>query len=146
MAELDIFKESPQKWFSFDDDTEILIEHQGKKVLNKISAKAFEIERKTGTPGSAHIVSNKLTGRAAVKGWRKKIDHSHPGLTLGGEPLAFTPANIDMLMTESSDFSYFVNTKCVESNSFRDAVDVSIDSLAADLFDVKETLDDQKNG
>jgi len=141
MAELDIFKEAPEKWFPYDADTEVLIQYQGKKVLNKILSKASEVERKTGAPGASRAIANKLTGRVAVKGWRKKTDHDHPGLTISGEPVPFTPANIDMLMTESTDFSSFVNHKCVESDAFRSAVDLSIDDIAADLFDKEEKAD-----
>ena len=131
MGELDIFATAPEKWFPYDDDTEVLIQYQGKEILTKISSKAGEIERKTGA--SAGVIANKLTGRAAVKGWRRKLDHDHPGLTTGGQPLPFTPANVDMLMTKSIDFSTFVNRKCIDSQAFRSEVDINIDALAAEI-------------
>ena len=147
MGELDIFDVAPEKFFSFDDDSEVLIQYQGKEVLSKIGTKAAEIERKTGA--SASVLMNKLTGRVAVKGWRKKADHKHPGLTIGGQPLPFTPQNVDVLMTKSIDFSNFVNQKCIDSKAFRTVSDVDIDDLAAEMFgdDINkpEELDDSKN-
>lgn len=146
MAELDIFDVAPEKYFPYDDDSEVLIQYQGKEVLSSIVRKAEEIERKTRVP--AKDIANKLTGRKAVKHWRKTTDHEHPGLTIGGKAVEFTPANIDMLMTKSIDFSNFVNQKCIDSRAFRDNVDVNIDSIADELFGSKaeaEEENDQKN-
>jgi hypothetical protein len=136
MAELDIFETAPKKWIMFDSDTEVLIQYLSKEVLNKIADKSAEIARKSRI--SSDVIANKLTGRKTVLGWRKKLDHGHPGLMANGVPVPFNAQNVDMLMTKSIDFSRFVNVKCIESGLFRDEIDIDLDAAAAEIMESEE--------
>ncbi len=121
MSELDIFTEERKKWIQFDKDTEVLIKNIGKEELNAISKKARKESGLSGMDVSAVI--NRRFAIAAVHGWRKIGEHEHPGLTIGGKPLAFTPENLSMLMAKSLRFSNFVNASAVDSDEFQDGVD-----------------------
>jgi hypothetical protein len=117
MGNIAVFKEAPQKWLQYDIDTEVLIEYQSKKALDDIRKKGRKIARINRIEDLEGII-NQLTGRAAVKGWRKTTDHKHPGLMIDNKPLEFKTENIDMLMEVSTDFSFFVNTSCIDSKLF----------------------------
>jgi len=116
MGEIGIFDEERKRWIQFDEDTEVLIRFVDRRELRKIQNKAEKTARLTGV--DADEIANKYLGRAAVLGWRKIDDHSHPGLTLKGQPLPYTPENVDMLMTRSLEFSRFVNENCINSKLF----------------------------
>ncbi len=132
MAELDIFEQAPKRWFDYGGDSEVLLLYAGKEVLTRIRNKAAEIAAKTG--GDFNAISIRLIGRYAVKGWRKKSDHDHPGLTIKGEPIPYSGESLDMLMRRSNEFSDFINRKCADADSFRTAAEVNIDDIAEGLF------------
>jgi len=121
MAELGVFDEPKDKWIQYDEDTEVQIRHIGKEELRKINLKAAKTAKLTGVDSVA--INNKMVGRAAVLGWRKIDDHSHPGLKMKGQPLPFTQENIDMLMRRSLEFSNFVNENCLDSKLFLDEIE-----------------------
>ena len=147
MAELDIFEHAPKRWFDYGGDSEVLLLYAGKEVLTRIRHKAAEIAAKTG--GDFNAISIRLVGRYAVKGWRKKSDHNHPGLTVSGQPIPYSGESLDILMRRSNEFSDFVNRKCADADFFRTATEVNIDDIAADLFseeiEARGTEDDSKN-
>ena len=116
MAELGVFDAPPQKWFPFDEDTEVLLEFQGRKALIEIEEKAEKQARLT--KGNFKNYQNKILGKRAVKGWRKITDHNHPGLILKGQPFPYSEENCAMLMLNSTEFSNFVNSNCSDSKAF----------------------------
>jgi len=116
MSELAIFDDERKKWIQYDEDSEVLIKHINKEELQKISQKADKAAKLTGSD-RANIFS-RLLGRASILGWRKIDNHAHPGLMLKGQPLQFTPENIDMLMQKSLEYSIFVNENAIDSKLF----------------------------
>lgn len=112
MAEIGVFDGERKKWIPFDEDTEVLVKLVTKEELRAIANKSAKMGQKSAE------AADKLLGRAAVLGWRKFDDPTHPGLVVGGQPLEFTPENIDMLMTRSIEFSRFVNEYAVNEKAF----------------------------
>ncbi|GAB4486020.1 MAG: hypothetical protein OHK006_13210 [Thermodesulfovibrionales bacterium] len=121
MGEVGIYEGERQKWIQYDEDTEVLIRLISKEELRKILIKAQKSAKLTGS--HADNYADQLLGRAAVKGWRKIDRHEHPGLTVGGKPLPFTPENIDLLMKGSLKFSRFVNDSAVAEDEFADGAE-----------------------
>jgi hypothetical protein len=118
MGKIGIFDEEQSKWIQFDNDTEVLMQLATKSDLRKINQKAAKRAKLTGE--NAGDISDCLLGRAVVKSWRKITDYGHPGLIVNGQPLPFTPENIDMLMRKSIKFSRFVNETCIDEDEFID--------------------------
>ena len=116
MGKLGIFDDEKKQWLQFDEDTEVLIKLITKEGLRKIMQKATKRSKLTGE--DIADISDALLGREAVLGWRKIEDHNHPGLIVSGQPLPFTPENINMLMKKSIAFSRFVNDACVDETAF----------------------------
>lgn len=108
--------EGREKYFQYDEDTEVLIQLITKPQLREIAKQAAKKAKVSGQDQAD--IADKLLGRAAVKGWRKIGDPSHPGLIVGGQPLTFTPENIDLLMRRSLKFSRFVNEMCIDEDEF----------------------------
>jgi len=116
MGTIAIFDDERTKWIQYDEDAEVLIRFVGREELRKIQRKAEKTANLTGA--DANDIANQKLGRAAVLGWRKIGDNNHPGLIVKGEPLPFTPENIDMLMRRSLEFSRFVNDNSIDSKQF----------------------------
>ena len=118
MARVAIFEDDEvrQKWFQYDEDTEVLISYIGRQDLQKINNKASKAGKLTGTAHTDYF--NCLVGRKAVKGWRKAKDHDHPGLIVKYQPFPYTQENLDLLMTRSLEFSRFVNDRCTDAELF----------------------------
>ncbi|MBI5634858.1 MAG: hypothetical protein HZA15_15430 [Nitrospirae bacterium] len=116
MAGLTFKDTARQKWIQFDSDTEVCIELITKPALREIAKKASKRAKLTGEDSAD--LSDRLLGRAAVKGWRKIGAPEHPGLLVNGEPFPCTPENTDMLMTKSLKFSRFVNEMCLDEDEF----------------------------
>jgi len=119
MAKVGIFETPPKKWFDFDPDTEVLIQHVDKEAMARLLKQAGEAAQKV--KAKAGVVSDMFLGKAAVHGWRNKKDHDHPGLLLpGGDPLHFSPENRNTLMTRCREFSEFVFTTSTNAAGFLD--------------------------
>jgi len=118
MGKVAIFEDDEvrEKWFPYDDDTEVLLAYIDRQGLQKINTKTIKAGKLTGTAQADY--SNCLLGHKAVKGWRKIKDHDHPGLIVKGQPLPFSLENIDLLMTKSLEFSRFVNERCTDAELF----------------------------
>lgn len=116
MGKLGIFDEEMTRWIQFDEDTEVLIRFVGKEGLRKIFKKAEKTAKLTGADSTE--LSNRELGRLCVLGWRKIDDHNHLGLVVKGQPLPFSPDNIDMLMKRSLAFSKFVNENAPDEKLF----------------------------
>lgn len=122
MGEIKIFGkgEKPQTWFDFDEDTEVLIEYTQKEDLEEIRQISSRQAKMTRSE-NVDSIANVLLGKRKVKGWRKKDDHSHPGLIVNGEPFPFSEQNVSFLMQKSLDFSAFVNDTCLKLKLFSEA-------------------------
>ena len=122
MGELKIFDkgDKPQGWFDFDEDTEVLIEYTEKEDLEEIRQIALR-QAKMARSENVDSIANVLLGKRKVKGWRKKDDHTHPGLIVNGEPFPYSEKNIAFLMQKSLDFSAFVNDICTKLKLFSEA-------------------------
>ncbi len=118
MGKLGIFDEERSKWIQFDEDAEVLVGFISKEELDKLSTKASKAARLSGQ--NEKEVFNRMLGRSAVQGWRKVDDYNHPGLIVKGQPLSFTPENVDMLMKRSLEFSAFINENAINSKLFLD--------------------------
>lgn len=117
MAELNFSDEVQEKYIQFDVDTEVPIILQTKRALRDLQRKAAKRAKLTGE--DVADVADKMLGRQVVKkSWRKISDHNHPGLTVNGKPLEFTPENLDKLMTGNIKFSKFINEMCVDEDEF----------------------------
>jgi hypothetical protein len=121
MAKLGIFTSERKKWIQYDEDTEVLICFIGKQELNEIGNKARK-QAKLSNIEVGPIINQRL-GKAAVLGWRKLGDPSHPGFVVNDQPLPFTPENVSMLMAKSLNFSNFVNENAINENEFLDGVE-----------------------
>ena len=119
MAEIKIFDKEPkpQKWFDFDEDTEILVEYTEKEDLDEIRAQAARQSRMT-LRENIDVIANGLLGQRKVKGWRKKDDPAQPGLIVNGQPFPYSEKNAAYLMRKSLDFSNFVNEICLKISQF----------------------------
>ncbi|HDH51215.1 MAG TPA: hypothetical protein ENH31_00325 [Nitrospirae bacterium] len=122
MGDIKIFDrgDKPQAWIEFDEDTEVLLEYTEKDDLEEIRAianKQAKLARTDNTEG----IFNVLLGKRKVKDWRKRSDHSHPGLLVNGEPFPFSEENVVFLMKRSLDFSSFVNETCLRYKNFDQA-------------------------
>ncbi|MDO8282700.1 MAG: hypothetical protein Q7U10_08810 [Thermodesulfovibrionia bacterium] len=116
MAKINLTDGDKNKWFQYDIDTEVCLRLMSKAELRAINKQA---KKNSGlTSADQDEIADKKLGREAVIGWRKMADHNHPGFILNGEPLSFTPINIDLLMTKSFKFSKFVNEMCVSEDEF----------------------------
>jgi hypothetical protein len=135
MARVGIFETPPKKYFKYDTDTEVLIEHIDKKTLDKLIKQATEAAQKVKTPQG--MVYDMFLGKKAVHHWRKINDHDHPGLLMpNGSLIEFSPANRNMMMTGSRAFSEFVFSKATNSDGYME--DAPVDQV--DDPDMLETL------
>lgn len=117
MAKVGIFEEAPKKWFTFDSDTEVLIQYVDKESLSKLIKRAGEVAQKLSTPQG--VAYDMFLGKAAVHGWRKEKDHNHPGFTMpDGSALPFTAESRNLLMTRYREFSEFVYQKATSTAGF----------------------------
>ena len=118
MAKLVVIEDGDEreKWFPFDEDTEIQIRYLGFKDLKKLNDKANKVKRMEGRARTDFF--NCLLGRKVILGWRKIDDHAHPGLIVKGNPFPYTQENIDYLMSNSSTFSKFINDYCTDAEAF----------------------------
>ena len=125
MGKVGIFDAAQQKWHTFDDDTEVLIEFLPKDVIVGIQRKGAKQAKLSG--GDVDVITNRLIGEAAVKGWRHKTNHSHPGfITPKKVPVPFTPDNRDLFMKSWREFSNFVNEVAIDSKEYLDADEPSV--------------------
>ena len=120
MAKVGLFDAPPRKWFPYDSDTEVELEHISKDRMNKIVNKAEDAAKKTGS--AQGMIYDMFLGKAAVHGWRH-IDQAqnpgHPGLLLpNGNPLCFSDDNRNLLMKGCAEFSGFVYRTCTGSLNF----------------------------
>ena len=118
MGKLGIFEDERKRWIQFDEDTEVRIRFIGREELRKLQIKAEKTASLSG--GDARDILCQHLGKASVLGWRKMDDHNHPGLTVAGEPLEYSPENVDMLMGKSQEFFRFVDTNSINSRIFLD--------------------------
>jgi hypothetical protein len=118
MAKVGLFAAPPKKWFQFDEDTEVLIEHADKEDLSELTKKAEEKSRKF--KANAAVLYDIFFGRKKLHGWRKIKEHNHPGLLSpeDGAPIEFTPQNRDKMMMKCQDFSSFVFQKSINATNF----------------------------
>ncbi|MEA5113215.1 MAG: hypothetical protein VB050_04240 [Geobacteraceae bacterium] len=142
MAKIGLFEKTPERWFDFDNDTEVLLKHVSKEALAALMEKAEKVSKKTGIkPAVAYDV---FLGRAAVLNWRKKDDHDHPGFLLpDGALFNFTPENRDRLMRLYREFSSFVFTNSTLATGFleNDAIEPVTDD---DLFGLEDLIADDE--
>jgi len=132
-----IFDTPPQKWFPFDQDTEILIQYIEKAKLNIILMQGAEAAKKM--KAKAASVQDIFLGKAAVFGWRKIADHDQPGMLLpNGDPLPFTPENRNLAITKSQRISEFVYRIATDETKFLDEDLPELD--ADDLKDLEDVL------
>lgn len=117
MAKIGVFSGKQRKWFPFDEDTEIQIEFLSKDKIVELQKKGAKQAKLSG--GDVDVITNRLIGEAAVKGWRKTTDQNHPGLLdADGNPITFTPENRDLLMKCCREFSNFVNEASIDSHGY----------------------------
>lgn len=144
MGKVGIFETPPQKWFKYDNDTEVLIQYIDKGKVNTILMNGAEAAKKMkAKPG---ILQDIFLGKAAVFGWRKIDDEAHPGFLMpDGTPIPFTDENRNRLITKNQRFSEWVYRICTDDMQFLDDEPVS-DLDAADLSDIDEVLDRLSEG
>lgn len=117
MAKIGVFDEAPQKWFRYDMDTEVRLQYINKGAVNTILMQGAEVAKKM--KARAGDMQDVLLGKAAVLGWRKIEDETHPGFLLpDGTPVAFTPENRNRFMTKSRNFSEWVYRICTDEMQF----------------------------
>jgi hypothetical protein len=144
MARVGIFTSAPRKYFKYDSDTEVQLEYIDKKTLDKVIKQANEAAQKVKTPQG--MVYDMFLGKKAVHGWRKMTDHDHPGLLLpDGTQIPFIPANRNMMMTDSRDFSEFVFRNATNAAAFLDETPLDLVDDPATLETLLESLDEVPN-
>jgi len=109
MAEAGFFEEEVTRWVKYQEDTEVLLCFVDREALVAINEKAEAISRKVKDPTAISHITKRELGRTIVKGWRKINDHSHPGFTIAGKPLPFTPENLDRMVKKSVEFFSFIS-------------------------------------
>jgi hypothetical protein len=147
MAKIGIFETPPQRYFNYDEDTEVLLEFISKERMGTIIAKADEVAKKMKMPQSK--VYDMFLGKAAVLGWRHKDQENmahHPGLVLpSGAPLVFSSDNRNLLMKACTEFSGFVFGRCTNSSLFLDREETAGEE-DLDLATMLEAADLEENG
>lgn len=139
MAKIGIFEEAPQKWFRFDADTEVLLQHIDKGRVNTILMQGAEAAKKM--KAKAGDMQDIMLGKAAVFGWRNTERHDEPGFLLpDGSPIPFTPENRNRLMTKSKLFSDFVYRVCTDERQFLEQEAPALEP--EDLKDLDELLEE----
>ncbi|QXE89967.1 hypothetical protein KP001_16300 [Geomonas subterranea] len=137
MGKVGIFEEQPQKWFQYDNDTEVLLQHVEKSRLNTILMQGAEEAKKMRAKASD--VQDIFLGRAAVLNWRKIGTDDEPGFQLpDGSPFPFSTDNRNRHMVKSKRFAEFVFRVCTDELQFLE--DDRSEIAGEDLKGVEEVL------
>ncbi len=154
MAKVGIFKQTPEKYFDYEDDTEVLLRYVSKDAMSEVIKKADSAAKKLGTSSSK--LYDIFLARAAVIGWRKKgpvpdeafVSGFHPGLVMpDGAPFPYTPENRDAVSAQDRAFSAFVLHKSTDAVGFMDDGHIISDMTDEDLRGLEHLVkeDEEKN-
>lgn len=93
-------------WLPFGDGAEVLIAYISREDLQAIAKEAQKTSLRKGQEIKEYdpVKADSLLGRKAVRDWK--------GFDDDGKEFPCTPENIDLLMTQWTDFARFVNDSC----------------------------------
>lgn len=151
MAKVGIFDTPPQKWFKYDDDTEVLIQFVDKDAMAKLVRSGEDAAKKLKE--DSNVLLDVFLGKKAVLDWRH-VDQEkcpgHPGLVLpDGSPIPFNGENRNMLMRRCSAFARFVLAKAATESGFLEDQPLTLaddNTTLETLLDEMDGDDDPKNG
>lgn len=106
--------ESEGKWFTFDEDFELLIAHTNAKAYQKARNKAIFDRRRSGSNIPATLdaeVQSEIMFKTVVRGWR--------GLTQDGEAVPFNKSTFTQIMVGSEKLRDWVGNIAIDVTNFQ---------------------------